>query len=147
MKDSLARSLVETQARLKMPGLTPQEREELERLKKSEEAQIARPQQFFASFLLNNWKLQRHFYARYGGGRVLWQQAGLEAFDAYRKWLESEEQKGSFRITDPKLRTAFYHYWKKSHVPFMIEDEDRIRTEFLQPKWAPRGTRSANPAR
>ena len=47
------------------------------------------------------------------------------------------EKKGSFKITDPKLRAEFYSYWNLSHVPFMISDETRIKREFLEPEWAP----------
>ena len=32
--------------------------------------------------LLPHWKLQRHLFDHYGGGRLLWQQRGIEAFDA-----------------------------------------------------------------
>jgi len=68
---------------------------------------------------------------------VLWQQAGLEAFDAYRRWIESEEQKGSFQITDRRLRSSFYHYWKRNDGSF-ITDPGELRRAFLEPEWVPR---------
>ena len=86
-----------------------------------------------APLLYGNWKLQRHFYGRYGGGRVMYQQAGYEAFDAYRRWIESEEQMGSFRITDPKLRASFYRYWKRNDGDFLT-DPDQLRKLFLEPE-------------
>ena len=94
------------------------------------------PGRSLALFVLKNWKLQRHLYDNFGGGRILWQQAGLEAFDATRRWLESLETAGKFKITDPALRTAFYEYWTThDHGAFLVDDEMRIRREFLEPEW------------
>jgi hypothetical protein len=129
--------LKEINARLAKPEVSILERIVLLAMKSMCERDLAHPYWRFAAFTFGNWKLQRHFYDRFGGGRVLWQQAGLEAFDAYRRWLESEEQKGNFKITDPKLRQSFYRYWKLSH-DFMITDPEEIRRGFLEPDWAPR---------
>jgi hypothetical protein len=103
------------------------------------ENERAHPNRLPAAFLFSNWKFQRHFFDRYGGGRVMYQQAGLEAFDAYRRWIESEEQKGSLRITDPKLRASFYRYWKRNDGAFLT-DPDQLRKLFLEPDWVPRAT-------
>jgi len=132
--------LKEINARLAKPEVSILERIVLLVTKSMGERDLAHPNRMFAAFALGNWKIQRHFYDRFGGGRVLWQQAGVEAFDAYRRWLESEEQKGNFKVTDPKLRQAFYRYWKLSHDPFMITDPEEIRREFLKPEWAPGST-------
>jgi hypothetical protein len=89
--------------------------------------------------LLKGWKFQKHLYERYGGGRILWQQGGLEAFDAFHKWLQALEKEGKFRISDPKLRGLFYEYWTTmDHGSFMTDDRERIRTEFLEPEWRPK---------
>jgi hypothetical protein len=130
--------LKEINARLAKPEVSILERIVLLAMKSMCERDLAHPYRMFAAFAFGNWKIQRHFYDRFGGGRVLWQQAGVEAFDAYRRWLESEEQKGNFKITDPKLRKSFYRYWKLSHDPFMITDPEEIRREFLKPEWAAR---------
>lgn len=119
-------------------GLTKEEQQELEGEKFVLQTQLKPPGRFFAVFMLNNWKFQRHLYDQYGGGRVLWQQAGMEAFDAMHKWLEAHEQNGDFAITDAKLRSSFYEYWTTmKHGVFLIDDKERIRAEFLEPKWAP----------
>ncbi|MCA9062599.1 MAG: hypothetical protein KDA96_06055 [Planctomycetaceae bacterium] len=92
-----------------------------------------------ATMLLRNWKLQKSLYDRYGGGRILFQQGGLEAFDASLKWLKAEEERGWFKITDAKLRTTFYEYWTTmDHGAFLTADEKRIRKEFLEPEWLPK---------
>jgi hypothetical protein len=118
--------------------LTKEERQELEFREALIETNLKPLGSDFAHFIVDNWKFQLHLYKRFGGGRLLWQQAGIEAFDAMRNWLETQERKGNFKITDPKLRNEFYEYWHRSHSPFLIEDKDRIRAEFLEPEWIPR---------
>jgi hypothetical protein len=129
--------LAQVNVELAKPGLTKQERESLEEEKRDCESALAHPYRMPAQLIYGDWKMQRHFYDRFGGGRVLLHQIGCEAFDAYRRWLESEEQKGHFKISDPKLRQAFYRYWRLSH-DFLITDPDQIRAEFLEPDWVPR---------
>jgi hypothetical protein len=124
----------EVERQLSDPKLTKEKRAELKRLKKSYEF-VESPDRMAALFILGKWKFERHLYDKFGGGRVLWQQAGLEAFDANRKWLESEERHGHLKIADPNLRAAFYRYWT-SHQNFMLEGEQEIREQFLEPKWA-----------
>ncbi len=95
--DSVSGDLLkEVSARLAQKNLPLLERVSLTFEKWWWEQQIAHPARMVAPFLYGNWKLQRHFYDHFGGGRVMYQQAGLEAFDAYRRWIESEELKGSF---------------------------------------------------
>lgn len=64
-----------------------------------------------AIFRLKSWKHQRLLYDQYGGGRVLFQQFGVEAFDAMHKWLKERESAGDFTITDSKLRAKLFAYW------------------------------------
>jgi hypothetical protein len=82
--------------------------------------------------MASNWKYQRHLYDRYDGGRLLWQQFGMEAYDATRRWLEAEEKTGHFKISDPELRTKFYEYWNSQGKPFLIDDPAAIQ-EYLEP--------------
>ena len=116
--------------------LKEEDKKKLEIERRALQRKLKPPGRDFAMFVLWNWKLQRHLYDEYGGGRILWQQAGLEAFDANHKWLESLEKAGKFKITDPKLRTAFYEYWTtQKHGAFLTDDKTRIRREFLEPQW------------
>jgi hypothetical protein len=125
--------------KLAVPGLTKEDQQKLETEKQVLESRLKPPGRFFARFVLSNWKFQRHLYDRYGGGRILWQQAGIEAFDATRQWLEAHEKKGDFKISDPALRSSFYEYWTTMKHPGggPIDDKERIRAEFLEPEWAP----------
>ncbi len=125
--------------KLAQSDLTEKERQEYEKARQIIQTELDTPGRSLALFLLKNWKFQKHLYDRYGGGRILWQQAGVEAFDAYRRWLEAHEQQGDFKITDPELRTAFYEYWTTmKHGAFLTDDEERIRGAFLEPEWLPR---------
>lgn len=90
-------------------------------------------------FILTHWKYQNVLYKKYNGGRLLWQQMGIEAFDATRVLLETAEKKGRFKIYEPKIRDEFYFYWtKQNHGAFLIDDAERIRKEFLEPEWLPK---------
>ncbi|MBW3596367.1 MAG: hypothetical protein KY475_03720 [Planctomycetes bacterium] len=132
----LRRRLEAVQDELARSDLSRDERKELGREKDRLERDLRPPGRSFALFILDNWKFQRHLYDHYGGGRILWQQAGIEAFDAMHNWLEDQEAKGEFKIADPKLRQKFYHYWTRDHGAFLTSDEERIRNEFLAPGWA-----------
>jgi hypothetical protein len=90
--------------KLAVAGLAEEERRKLEIERRTLQAQLAPPGRFFAEFVLASWKFQRHLYDRYGGGRVLWQQAGLEAFDAMHRWLLDEEKQG--QVQDHRSRAA-----------------------------------------
>jgi hypothetical protein len=136
-RNPFADELKEINDRLAKTDLTLLERISLVFEKWAYEKDAAHPYRTFTAFLFSNWKMQRHFYDHFGGGRVLWQQAGLEAFDAYRRWIETEERKGNFKITDPKLRATFYHYWKRND-DFFITDPNDLRKAFLEPDWVPR---------
>ena len=78
------------------------------------------------TMLIGNVKLQKRLHDTYGGGRLLFQQAGVEAFDATRRMLESREAEGGFSITDPDVRALAYDYWTRDHGAFMITDPGKI---------------------
>lgn len=90
----------------------------------------------YAMFVLPHWKRHRHLYKKYGGGRLLWQQRGIEAFDAHLKWMKEQEASGLFSFNDPVLQAKLYHYWQaKDHGPQLISDPKKIKSEFLEPEW------------
>ncbi|HTI51868.1 MAG TPA: hypothetical protein VL475_12975 [Planctomycetaceae bacterium] len=127
------------EAELALDDLPAKKRQELERQKRSLEIQLKPPGKQFAEYFLGHWKFQRHLYDKFGGGRILWQQAGTEAFDAMRAWLETQEKAGQFKIADPALRTNFYEYWTtQKHGASLTADKEKIREQFLEPEWARR---------
>ncbi|MDB5338713.1 MAG: hypothetical protein JWN70_4332 [Planctomycetaceae bacterium] len=124
---------------LAQKDLSEAKRKELERSKSDFERLLEvnkkAPGRRFAVFMLTSWKFQKHLYDNYGGGRVLWQQGGTEAFDAMRKWLEAREKAGDFKITDKDLRADFYEYWTThNHGAFLTGDPERIK-DFVEPTW------------
>lgn len=139
----IRRTLKELEEQLSQPKLPEAKRKELQKKKESWELTLELSQKplgrEFAVFMLSHWKGQKYLYDNYGGGRILWQQAGVEAFDATRKFLEAREKAGDFKFTDDTLRARFYAYWTtQNHGPFLTDDPDRIKQEFLNPPWAPK---------
>ena len=132
----LREQLQDVQRQLKNSELPEEARRKFEAEQRSLQGRLNPPGREFAQYMLGHWKFQRHLYQNYGGGRILWQQAGLEAFDAMRNWLEAQEKQGKFKITDPELRKKFYEYWTAhDHGAFLTDDPERIRREFLEPPW------------
>lgn len=72
-------------------------------------------ERMLAKFLGEHTKIQRFIYEHNGGGRMLFQQAGTEAFDATRNLILKLEKEGAFTIADPKLRTQALKYWLSDH--------------------------------
>ncbi|GAB5381850.1 MAG: hypothetical protein Alis3KO_23480 [Aliiglaciecola sp.] len=109
--------------------------EEIEKLinELSEYAPASMDEQM-AQFMLPHWKSQLYFYNNYGGGRLLWQQRGIEAFDAFQNWLKIQEKTGNFEISDQEDRKEFYQYWNRESS-FLIDDEKSVK-EFLNPTWS-----------
>ena len=68
-------------------------------------------QREFARLMSAQMKMQRFIHQRHGGGRILFQQAGTEAYDATRRLLLNLERQGAFAITDPELREQALGYW------------------------------------
>lgn len=136
------RDLVEVTQRLAAPGLTDEDRKQLETRKHvlersiafSEEAQSKQGRRDMAEVLaewqLPSWKLNKALYRKYGG-TVIWQQAGTEAVGAMRVFLEEHEKAGHFRIDDPKLNEEFWKYYRRTDHPFQVKKAD----PFDRPPW------------
>ncbi len=138
--DELRKRVNDLAQQLAAQDLAPEQREKLTQQKQALESSLNpddRVAALSAELTLKNWKLQRCLYDKFGGGRILWQQFGLEAYDAAGKFLREREEVGDFAITDPELRAAFYEYWtnEKMHGAFLTSDPKRIRNEFLEPPW------------
>lgn len=121
---------------LAAPDASTDEQRKLRAERQRLDARLTPPGRKFARWMVTNWKLQHHIYMAYGRGRVLWQDAGLEAFDAMRVWLEAREWAGDFRIDDSVLRDRLYAYWTSvDHGDALSGDADFIQHEFLDPYW------------
>lgn len=88
--------------------------------------------------LIAVWKTQIGLYEKYGGGRILWQQSGYEAFDALRCFVEEQQKLGNLKISDPELQQKLMGYWNDpGHANFLRDDPETTRA-FLNPSWKQR---------
>ncbi|MCA9005733.1 MAG: hypothetical protein KDA70_10730 [Planctomycetaceae bacterium] len=121
---------------LKAPELSKADRQKLEQELRELQAELAMPGSSDARMLIIVWKLDRHLYKKYGGGRIRLLKMGIETIDATHKWLEDLEKQGYFKITDPELRTALYFYWTPANDnDFVTEDPRIIRESIFEPEW------------
>jgi hypothetical protein len=91
-----------------------------------EDAESSAAERDVLRLLAANWKFQRHLYNQYGGGRLIWQQLGVEAYDATQSWLQAEERLLHFEIYDPDLRASFYKAWNSQAATALIDDPEEI---------------------
>jgi hypothetical protein len=77
------------------------------------------------------WKLNQTLYREFGG-RIIFQQAGWEPIDAYRKLLDQYAAKKAFVVHDPALRAAVYSYFEHK---FVYADDTKARFYFEKPYW------------
>lgn len=80
---------------------------------------------------VQTWKTYRALHKQYGG-RIIWQQFGIEPIDAMRDWRRELEKKGDFVIHDEALRESFWAYFLREH-PFTTEKPKG--DEFDKPMW------------
>jgi hypothetical protein len=106
------------EVKLTSPDLSDAERTKLTKklalhrriLKHSDELLTKKPHDAIAKDFITRWKTERELQRTYGG-RVLFQQFGLEAFDARREYYEEAEQKGDLTFAEPTVRRLFYYYF------------------------------------
>lgn len=138
-RPELQSELAAINVRLEDESLTDKEQGELELRRTSIEMRLKPPGDLTAKMLVGKWRWERYLYNNYGGGRVLFQQFGLEAFDAMHRWLKEREQQGDFQITDDGLRKAFYAYWTThDHGSFLSGDPERVEA-LTTPFWRQEG--------
>lgn len=75
---------------------------------------------------IHGWKVNKRLFKQYGG-RVIFQQAGMEPLDAYRDFLKEQEKKGSFQILDKKYEASFWRYFTNDAMHIFCSKEDEIK--------------------
>ena len=137
-------------AELKSPGLTEARRkaaqQHLDALNQSAEFDAKRAQELsdparrkmqqvverqVAEHWVRAWKLNQALYREFGG-RIIFQQAGWEPIDAYRKLLDQYAANKAFVVYDPLLHTAVYSYFEHK---FVYADETKAQFYFEKPWW------------
>lgn len=84
-----------------------------------------------AAHWVRQWKLNQALFREFGG-RIIFQQAGWEPIDAYRKLLEQAEASKQLVLADPVWRGAVYRYFEHR---FVYADEAKARFYFERPYW------------
>jgi hypothetical protein len=88
----------------------------------------------FMSQIVKRWKMNKALFENYGG-RIIFQQAGLEPIDAFGDFLKDIEQKGQLKIHNESYKDIFkeYHeYISKTSHRYLPEKDMGY---FLKPIW------------
>jgi len=134
---------------LKKPSLSGSEREKKEaRLKRLErllkyqadcekesrenEEQARSMKREVALSFVKPWKINQALHRKYGG-RVAFQQAGVEPLDAYRDFLKEQEKKGNFKILDRTCSTSFWGYFTNDAMHTFYSKEEGAK--FINTPW------------
>ena len=87
-----------------------------------------------ASAFIRQWKINRALY-RQCGGRIIFQQSGPEPLDAYRAFLEEQQNKGAFRIEDNPLETEFWKYYRTDSIHSFYPAGSREEVQAFESPW------------
>lgn len=82
-------------------------------------------ERWIVEMLVSGAAAQRFIYDHFGGGRILFQQAGLEAFDANYQLLLDLERRNRFQVLDPVMRSQMYAYWEDDASHLFVPDAGR----------------------
>jgi hypothetical protein len=74
-------------------------------------AEDVRARETIARAFIQQWKINRSLYERYGG-RIVRQQGGPEPLDAWRRFLEDSQSRGEFRLMESAQADAFWGYFR-----------------------------------
>ncbi len=106
-------------------GMTPEQRAAVEASRPAREKEIA-------GVFIRAWKFNKALYQQYGG-RVIFQQAGMEPLDAYRAWLQEHERNGDFAINDPDMHQRFWSYFVSEGHNFVPIESFRQESGMADP--------------
>ncbi len=96
------------------------------------EEQRRRERRQNAQEFVKPWKINKSLYEKYGG-RVIFQQFGVEPVDAYRDFLKEQEKNGAFRIIDKKYEAGFWRYFTNDAMHTFYPKEEGAK--FLKTPW------------
>jgi type I site-specific restriction-modification system R (restriction) subunit len=99
---------------------------------KGKEAESRARMRPMAQQFVKNWKINKALYAKYGG-RIIFQQAGVEPLDAYRDFLKEQEKNGSFQIVDKTYEAPFWRYYTNESMHHFYSGNDGAT--FINTPW------------
>lgn len=105
---------------------------EMKEQTKGMEEQMRPMRRQMAQQFVKSWKINKALYQKYGG-RVIFQQAGVEPLDAYRDFLREQEEKGAFQILDKQYEAGFWRYFTNDAMHTFYEKEDGAK--FINTPW------------
>jgi pyruvate/2-oxoglutarate dehydrogenase complex dihydrolipoamide acyltransferase (E2) component len=85
-----------------------------------------------ARHFVKSWKINKSLYEKYGG-RIIFQQAGVEPLDAYREFLKEQEKKGAFKIFGKDYEISFWKYFINDSMHTFYLKEDGAK--FMKTPW------------
>ncbi len=80
------------------------------------------------------WKINNQLYKQYGG-RVIFQQAGPEPLDAYRKFFEDQQSKGHFEFYNKQAEELFWDYYRNEKIHTFYSDTAEAKNMMDTPWW------------
>jgi len=87
-----------------------------------------------AGTMIRQWKINNRLYEQYGG-RVIFQQAGPEPLDAYRKFFEDEQKKGRFQFYNKEAEDLFWEYYRNEKMHTFYSDMAEAKAIMESPWW------------
>ena len=105
---------------------------EMKQQSKGMEESLRRMRRKSARQFVRSWKINHALYAKYGG-RVIFQQAGVEPLDAYRDFLKEHESNGNFKILDKKYEAPFWRYFVNDAMHTFYSEDDGVK--FINTPW------------
>jgi hypothetical protein len=99
---------------------------------KGMEEQLRQMKRKSAQQFVTQWKINKALYEKYGG-RVIFQQAGVEPLDAYRDFLREKEKDGAFQIFDKKYQAPFWKYFTNDAMHNFYPEGDGAK--FINTPW------------
>ena len=106
--------------------------QEAKEMSKGMEDQMRLMKRQIAQQFVKSWKINKALYAQYGG-RVIFQQAGVEPLDAYRDFLMEQEKKGAFQIIDKQYEPEFWRYFTNDAMHRFYDKDDGAK--FINTPW------------
>ena len=101
----------------------------------AEAAELADMERVMARAIVERWKINRSLYDHYGG-RIIFQQFGLEPLDAYRRYLEERQEAGDFAFHDDAMSEHFWRYFRDDRIHSFLETgSEEEEMAFSVPPW------------
>jgi len=79
-----------------------------------------------AQHFVKTWKINKSLYEKYGG-RIIFQQAGVEPLDAYLRFLKEQEKRGAFQILNKDYEASFWKYFTNDSMHTFYSKDDGVK--------------------